>query len=178
MPCRSSNTRGAVLLLGALLNWGCGGDDDRAAGSLAGSCALGVELSGALSRSQRASEHLACLTSHSFDSGIDNVFLSTAAELSVELSIADIAEGQTGRFPAGVELELDAQRFRTSPNGCSVTVTEHAFFSRESTEIGELRRYRVVGSGSCSEPANGVNEPAQSVTVGPFQFRQPAVWRD
>ena len=172
------NARGAVLALGAVLTWGCGGDDGRDAGSLAGSCALAVELSGALSRSQRASEQLACATQHSFDSGVDCVFLSSNADLRVALGIADIEEGETGQFPASVEVSMDAQRFRTTPNGCSVSVTEHVLTSRESTEIGEVRRYRVAGSGSCSEPAKRVNEQGESVTVGPFQFRQPAVWRD
>jgi hypothetical protein len=137
-----------------------------------------VELSGALSRSQRASEELACLTQHSFDSGVDNVFLSTNAELRFALDIADIEEGATGQYPARIELQVEAQRFRTAPGGCSVNVSEHALVSRESTEIGELRHYRVAGSGSCSDTANRVNEPGAPVTIGPFEFRQPAVWRD
>ncbi|HEY6560236.1 MAG TPA: hypothetical protein VI072_23285 [Polyangiaceae bacterium] len=169
--------RGAVILFGALVTCGCGGDDDRDAGSLSGSCALGVELSGAISRSQRPSEQLACATQHSFESGVDNLFLSTNAELRFELGIADIEEGATGQYPAHVEILVEARRFRTATNGCSVNVTEHALVARENTEIGEVRRYRVVGSGSCSAPAEPVNEQGEPVTVGSFQFRQPAVWR-
>jgi hypothetical protein len=169
---------GVVLLLGAVLTWGCGDDNDRDAGGLAGSCSLGVELGGAVSRSQRVSEQLACATQHSFESGVDNLFLSANAELRFELGIADIEEGATGQYPAHVEILVEAHRFRTAPNGCSVNVTEHALVARENTEIGEVRRYRVVGSGSCSAPAEPVNEQGEPVTVGAFQFRQPAVWRD
>jgi hypothetical protein len=172
-----SKTRDA-LLLSAVLVCGCGDDNDRDAGSLAASCALGVELSGAHSRSQRASEELACATLHSFDSGVDNVFLSANAQLRFELGIDDIEEGAIGEYPAHVEVQVEGQRFRTAPDGCSVNVTEHALVSRESSEIGEMRRYRVVGSGSCSVPAQPVNQQGEPVTVGSFQFRQPAVWRD
>jgi hypothetical protein len=173
-----SESRAVVLLLGAVLACGCGSDDDRDAGGLAHSCALGVELSGALSRSQRASEELACLTQHSFDSGVDNVFLSANAELRFALDIADVEEGATGQYPARIEVQVEAQRFQTAPSGCGVNVTEHALVSRENTEIGEVRHYRVVGSGSCSTPAAPVNAQGDPVTIGAFQFRLPAVWRD
>ena len=165
----------------ALLLVACGGDDDAGGGSESKpSCAFGATLSGDVLGTFDANKDLACLISHSFESGIDVVFITGEGASTVELGIDDVTEGQTGTaFPATIRLSLeDGGDYATPTGGCTATVTEHQLEKTEMSAIGELRHYQVAGAAVCAEPAISSAPETGAITFDDVTFRIPAVWRD
>jgi hypothetical protein len=158
-------------------NGGAGGD---ATGSL-GTCGARVEATGAANLKLTGQDDAACLTQHSFDSGLDVSFIHVDAQGtskgSLELAIAEVTEGATGAdFPTRVMVSSDALE-RWQSNACLTSITEHRLVRTEDSMIGELRHYQVGGEGACDaalEPSSG----GGSVTLGPYEFSAELVWRD
>jgi hypothetical protein len=121
---------------------------------------------------------VACLTQHSFDSGLDVTFVKPTGQASLELSISDVAEGMTGAsFPTRVMVRLDELRYQA--NDCSVSIDEHRLLEIEASEIGELRQYQASGQGNCAAPLQSATASAMAeVTLAPFEFRAQFTWRD
>jgi hypothetical protein len=171
-----------VLLaaLCALALLGCAGSDggNGAAGSSSlGTCGVRADVSGAVTAKFDGNDDSACLTSHSFDSGLNGSFLQLETQYALQLDIADVAEGQTGDFPStlGVADESNA-RWRSS--ACTTTLSEHELLEKEASTLGELRHYQVTGAGACDAPLEPVADATGTVELGPFEFRARFTWRD
>ncbi len=155
----------------------CGGGDDDGDASSASTCALRAEVSGGASIRFTGKDDTACLTQHSFDSGLDVSFSGLGGTGLLELGIDGVAEGEKGDGYAtqvGVT-SADSQRWRGM--SCVVSITEHELVEVEASEIGELRHYQVAGSGRCAEPLESVPAGSEPVTVDAFSFRAQFTWR-
>jgi len=120
----------------------------------------------------------ACATQHSFDTGLDGVFVGTNAKGTLELVVDDVTEGETGSdYPTRITVTSPAKE-RWQGTGCLASITEHRLVKTEASEIGELRHYQVGGEGSCSKPLESVPAGSDAVTLGPFAFRAEFTWRD
>jgi hypothetical protein len=157
----------------------CGGNDDDSGNSgVQGTCGLRTDVSGGMSLQFTGKSDAVCLTQHSFDTGIDALFSGLNGKGTFELTIDDIAEGETGDdYPVQVVV-TNAGRERWQGMGCVASITAHDLVEVEASEIGELRHYQVAGTGTCAEPLESVPAGSDVVTVGPFGFRAQITWRD
>ena len=91
-----------------------------------------------------------------------------------------VDEGATGAgLPARVSItDRASERSFATPGwgGCTVDVTEQGLID----ENPAFRRYRLVASGSCTEPSvqytPGPGAGESAITVGDFEFIGLAVW--
>lgn len=164
----------ALLCLGITA---CGGGEDNGDASSESTCALRAEVSGAAAIRFTGKDDAACLTQHSFDSGLDVSFSGLGGKGVLELDIDGVGEGETGEdYAAEVWVRSgDGQRWRGA--SCTATITEHDLLEIEASEIGELRHYQVVGNGHCEEPLESVPAGEEPVTVDAFSFRAQFTWR-
>jgi hypothetical protein len=173
----STNPRTPFVALGLLLV-ACGGDGDGGGDGSKPICSIGVTLSGDVDARFDVDDDMSCLISHSFDSGIELSYIPAQEVSNIELDIAEITEGETGaNFPATVVVHLDVGT-RYSVGACTAEITEHRPDGTETTSIGELRNYVVVGTASCTEPALPPPPATGTIEVGALSFRIPATWRD
>lgn len=158
----------------------CGGNDDDESGDTGtqGTCSLRTDVSGGTSLRFTGKSDAVCLTQHSFDTGIDALFSGLNGKGTFELTIDDIAEGETGDDYAVQIVVTNADRERWQGMGCVASITAHDLVEVEASEIGELRHYQVAGEGSCWDALESVPVGSDSVTVGPFGFRAQITWRD
>jgi hypothetical protein len=158
----------------------CGSDDDhKSAGSDAlGSCGVEAQLSGGSSLRFTGNDDAACATQHSFDSGLEVMFVGVSADGSLELQIADVTEGETGADFTTRVIVVDAANERFQANDCLTSVSEHDLLETETSNIGELRHYQVGGEGSCPSPLTPLNAAVGEATLGSFAFRAQFTWRD
>lgn len=166
----------SVLALAAV---GCG-DDAEETPDPPSDCVVGVALSGGYQASLAPDDSYACAIPWGPDSGVLMVYLPVEGDLgSLEISIDDVTEGETGTFPADVSIILrDERRWTMAPGGCTVQVDEHSFQNEDEFTKG----YLMTGSGSCSAPAEAFDpatgDPATDdpITIGPFEFRFGPRW--
>jgi hypothetical protein len=170
--------RTLMLLATSLCAFACGGNDDSDGADTDTTCSLQTELAGGLQASRDDFDGVACGTQHSFDSGIDNVFISVDPTYTFDLGIEDVREAELGSYAAHVAVGFEGRRWSTLPRACSVTIDRHLLESREASNIGEQRHYRVSGSGTCSVPAKSADTTLADVTIRPFFFHIPVTWRD
>lgn len=143
-----------------------------------GTCGIRAEVAGGTSLRFTGKNDAACATQHSFDTGLDVVFIGTDDKGTLDLAIADIAEGETGSdYPTRLTVTNAAEE-RWQGSGCLTSVSEHHLANIEDSEIGELRQYQVSGEGTCTEPLESVSADAAPVTLTSFAFRAGFTWRD
>jgi hypothetical protein len=143
-----------------------------------GTCGLRAEVAGGASIRFTGNDDAACAAQHSFDTGLDLMFLGTNAKGSVEVMVDDVTEGVTGSdFPTRL-LVTSAAREHWQGGGCLVTIGEHRLVRTEASALGELRHYQVSGHGTCSDSIASMPAGAPAVTVGEFNFRSGVTWRD
>jgi hypothetical protein len=173
-------TRSTRTTLLALTLVGCGGDEEGDGEEPKPSCSFGATLSGDVSASLSDADDAACLIAHSFGAGIDVVFAIASDVSSIELGIDDVAESEIGDgFPASIRINLDAgPRYATPVAACTANISEHELESTETSNIGEMRNYRVIGTATCTEPAFSAEPAGGAILIGGASFRIPAVWRD
>ena len=164
----------AVLVCFALV--ACGGNDD--VNDSEGSCLLRAEVSGAVSIRFTGKDDAACLTQHSFDTGLDATFSGLGGKGMLELSIAEVAEAEIGDDYMAEVGVMSADKERWRGTGCLASLTAHDLVEAEASELGELRHYQVAGSGRCVGPLESVPAGAEPVTVEAFDFRAQFTWRD
>jgi hypothetical protein len=156
-------------------------DDGSAAGegpTTLGTCGIRAEVSGAASIRFTGVDDAACATQHSFDTGLDVLFIGTNSKGTIELAVDDVAEGETGSdYPTRVVVTSMTNE-RWGSNGCLASISEHRLLELESSEIGELRHHRVSGEGRCAASLEAESAGADGVTLGPFTFRAEFTWRD
>jgi hypothetical protein len=168
---------GFLALLG-LGSSACGSGGDGASSSALGTCGLRADVSGGAVIRFAGKDDAACVTQHSSGSGLDLMFIGAGAKGTLELSIDDVTEGETGRdFPARVVVTSQSKQ-HWQGSACLAAVSEHDLFSTEVSELGELRHYRVSGEGDCSDTLDSVPAGAEAATLGPFAFRAEVTWRD
>jgi hypothetical protein len=159
---------------------GCGGgdgDDSTGTGPL-GRCGIRAETAGGALIRFTGDNDAACGTQHSFDTGLDVIFIGTSAQGSLEIAVEDVAEGETGEdYPTRVMVTNPAKQRWQSP-GCVTSISEHGLVEVEDSEIGELRHYQVSGSGSCAEELESVPAGDAGVSLDAFAFRAEFTWRD
>ncbi|HEX6277122.1 MAG TPA: hypothetical protein VFZ53_28975 [Polyangiaceae bacterium] len=173
----TTNLRLPVVALGFLLV-GCGGDGDGGGDASKPICSIGVTLAGDVEARFDVDDDVSCLIAHSSGSGIELSYIPAEEVSTIELDIAEVTEGETGAdFPMTVVVNLDAGT-RYTTGACTATLTEHRLDGTETTSIGELRNYVVVGTGSCAEPALPPAPATGSIELGALSFRIPATWRD
>ncbi len=164
----------ALLCLGISA---CGGGDDDGDASSEGTCSLRAEVSGAASIEFTGKDDAACLTQHSFDTGLDVSFSALGGKGVLEVGIDAVAEGETGDDYAADVAVTSADKKRWRGTACTVAITEHELLEVEASEIGELRHYQVAGNGRCAEPLESVPAGSEAVTVDAFSFRVQFTWR-
>lgn len=149
------------------LLFGCG------KGESPNACAINVQVSGAVTWSY-GSENPACLIPFSGSTGILMYFKPVSGDVSTFIvDVQDVKEGQTGAFPAGVQLETaDRRVFKTSATGCTLRVDEQVF----DLEDEFRKQYLTKGSGECAVEAMpfGGSGAAGAVTIAPFTYLFPA----
>jgi hypothetical protein len=154
-----------------------GGDGAPADSASLGTCGVRADVTGGTIIHFTGKDDAACATQHSFDSGLDVSFLGTSAKGTLELSIEDVVEGETGDdYPTRVIVRSPANESWQGA-ACLVSISEHRLRDVEASEIGELRHYQVSGEGTCADPLASV-AAATPVTLGPFTFRAQFTWRD
>jgi hypothetical protein len=140
-------------------------------GASSESCSLTAQVSGGVAWS--FADNPACLIPFGGGSGIDMQFRPIDGEVQVfEVDVSDVKEGQTGSFPATVEVLLrDGRRWKTART-CTVVIDSHVFEKTE--EISKA--YLASGSGSCKDPAMPLSSATGTVAISPFTFRFPPRW--
>lgn len=158
----------------------CGSDDDHEAAGVGGlgSCGVEARLSGGSSLHFTGDDDAACATQHSFESGLEVMFVGVSAEGSFELQIADVMEGETGADFKTRVIVVDAAHERFQGNDCLTSVSEHRLLETEASTIGELRQYQVSGQGTCPSPLTPLNAELGEAALGSFAFRAQFTWRD
>lgn len=82
--------------------------------------------------------------------------------------VASVMGGQTGAFPAKVEiLHRDGRKWSTATTGCSVILEENTFLSQD--QLG--KSYQTSGRGTCTGAAMPSGSATGTLTVAPFTFR-------
>lgn len=120
----------------------------------------------------------ACLTQHSFDTGLDGSFIGTNGQGTLELVIDHVTEGETGSdYPTRV-VATNPTGDQWQSSGCLVSVSEHRLLKVADSELGELRQYQVSGEGGCATPLEALLAHTDAVTLGSFEFRAEFTWRD
>jgi hypothetical protein len=149
-----------------------------ACGAPLGTCGLRTDVGGASTLRFTGEDDAACATQHSFDTGLEVLFIGTNAQGSLELVVDDVTEGEVGSdYPTHVVVTNPASE-RWQSSRCRASISEHRLVETELSEIGELRHHRVSGDGSCAEPLERTPAGGDSVTLGPFAFRAAFTWRD
>ena len=169
-------------LLGLSVAACAGGDDDDGVGptdsSSLGTCAIRADVTGGTTIHFAGKDDAACATLHSFDSGLDALFIGTNAKGTLELIVDDVLEGETGSdFPTRVVV-TSTEKAHWQSAGCLTSISEHELLEIEASEIGELRHHQVSGEGSCPEPLVPESAGDDGVMLGPFTFRAQFTWRD
>ena len=153
------------------------GNGSTSSSSLA-SCALQTDVSGGTSIQFTGKDDAACATLHSFDSGLDGIFIGNDAKGTLELMVDNVTEGETGSdYPTRILVTSTAKE-HWQGSGCLTSLNEHRLLKTEASEIGELRHYQVSGEGSCNEALDALATGGDGVTIGPFAFRAEFTWRD
>lgn len=163
----------SVLALAAAA--GCSDDSSEGTPDPASDCWISVALSGGYQASLAADDSFACGIPFGGDSGVWMIFLPAEGDIAqLQVVIDDVTEGETGTFPAGTTLMFrDERQWATAQGDCTVQVDEHSF-QRVDDNTNE---YLMVGSGSCSAPAEAIAPAAgDPITIGPFEFRFPPRW--
>src|SRR5690606_20662018 len=95
-----------AILVGLLAGSFSGCEEDEAEST----CALGLSFTGDFAAELTGDP--ACAIQHSFDTGIDVVYLSVGSDTvkSVDLKIDDVARGETGVFPATLRIKHSDDR--------------------------------------------------------------------
>jgi hypothetical protein len=171
-----------MMLLG-LGTAACGGGDGEAAearsAAFLGTCGVRAEIGGGAEIRFTGKDDVACGTQHSFDTGLDGVFIGVNAQGSLELAIAEVAEGETGEdFPTRVTVTTSGAKERWQGSSCLTSISEHRLVKAEDSEIGELRHYQVGGTGGCAEDLVSAQAGNAGLTLGTFEFRAEFTWRD
>jgi hypothetical protein len=161
----------------------CGGSDDGNADGGNGSSSLGIcgikaDVAGGTAIEFTGNDDAACATPHSFDSGLDAIFIGTNAKGTLELVVDDVTEGETGSdYPTRITITSTAKEHWQGA-GCLTSLSEHRLVRTEASALGELRHYQVSGEGSCRTPLDSVPAGGDAVNIGPFAFRAEFTWRD
>ena len=93
---------------------------------------------------------------------------------TVVVEVSTVKEGQTGPFPAGVEVDFrDGRKWKTAATTCTVRINEHVF--EATAELGR-KRYQASGDGDCAAAAMPLSGTTGTLTVAPFTFRFPPNW--
>jgi hypothetical protein len=149
---------------------GCGGDGDEGSPT----CHLVAETTGAIGWS--FSGDPACLIPFGGSEGIWMWFAPIEPDGESEIAafvinVLEVGPGETGTFPAAVEIHARDERTWETPGTCTVQIDEHVFEQEE--ELGAA--YRATGSGQCVDAAmpGGEGDP---IEVAPFEFRFPPRW--
>jgi hypothetical protein len=169
----------ASALVGLVLS-GCGNSDgnDGANASSLGACGLHAQITGGTSIDFSGRDDAACATLHSFDAGLDAVFIGTDTKGTLELAVRAVTEGETGSDYATHVLVTSTAKEHWQSDGCLTSITEHRLLSKEQSSLGELRHYQVTGDGTCSAPLDSVPAGGEPASVGPYAFRAEFTWRD
>jgi hypothetical protein len=166
-----------VVVLLVLASSGCSDSNDSSASAL-GSCGAAAQLSGAVMASFLGNDDAACVTSHSFDKGVNAGFLHIDSKVTLQLDIPEVEEGKTGTYAASVRFSNQANQAFSSDD-CQVDLSEHALLSTEASELGELRHYQLTGHGWCDSALEPVGTGASgNVEISEFDFRVQLTWRD
>jgi hypothetical protein len=149
----------------ALLVAGCSGDD--AGGDESSTCALRGAVTGAIAWSIATADPVACGIPFAGGEGSWMWFYPVSGDVaSFVVDVAGVTSGQTGDFPASVEVNARDQRSWKTPASCSVTITQNLPQADGS--------YQVVATGTCSAPAQPHGSAQGELTVSPFALRFPA----
>jgi hypothetical protein len=159
----------------------CDGSDEGGGSpesSALGTCGIRADATGGTTVHFTGRNDAACATQHSFDAGLDVLFVGTKDQGTFELAIDDVIEGETGSdFPTSVSVTNDeGERWQAS--GCLTSISEHRLLEVEASAIGELRHYQVSGEGSCSDTLTPSTTGLEPVTATAFTFRSQFTWRD
>lgn len=169
------------LTVSACGNSGTGGDGSGGGGNgstTLGTCGIRADVTGGTAIQFTGKDDAACATQHSFDAGLDGLFIGTNAKGTLELIVDDVAEGQTGSdYPTRVVVTSPTKEHWQGTD-CLTSISEHRLVNTEASEIGELRHYQVSGEGTCTKPLDPVPTGGDAVTIGPFAFRAEFTWRD
>lgn len=158
----------ASVVAVVLICFGAGCEEDGATSS---TCQVAVDVSGAVSLAIDGDAGVACLSQLGADAGIDVEYVTQSGAFDrLGLVVEMVQKGQTGAFPAQVRVTHEDGRVWAAL--CEVTIDEHTYV--EPAELGE--RYRVVGSGACPEPADGVAGTMDAVSIAPFDFVAEITW--
>lgn len=172
----------AVAALLGITPMACGDGADGEPGahsSSLGSCGLRAELRGGKILNFTGNDDAACVTQHSFDTGLDATFVALDGAGRLELGVDGIAEGETGEgYATRVAVAAGTSGERWAGSGCVTSVVEHRLVTSEASSIGELRHYQVGGEGVCAAALAPVTDGVEPVSVGPFTFRAQITWRD
>lgn len=179
-------SRGLVVLASSFAHTACSsgtsGSEDANSGdpssAVHGSCGLRSEVTGGTTIQFTGRDDAACATLNSFDTGLDAVFIGTAAKGTLELVVDQVTEGATGLDYPTRALVTSTAKEHWQGSDCLTSISEHRLLRSEASELGELRHYQVSGTGSCSAPLEATPAGPAAVTVGDFAFRAEFTWRD
>jgi hypothetical protein len=157
---------GPIAVVAICCSVACGGD-----GIGDSECELDGSVSGEIAWSNSSSP--ACVIPFSGSAGILMIFIPLDDELAAfQVDVADITEGETGTFPAIVEIRAEDDRVWETSD-CTVEFDSHEFESEDDFS----RAYVATGTGECSSNALAVGGGAQGeLTIAPFAFHFPPHW--
>lgn len=166
-----------VVVLAMIASFGCSDSSNSSAAAL-GDCGLAAQLSGSVMASFSGNDDAACVTSHSFDQGVNAGFLHVDSKYTLQLDIPEVEEGQAGSFAASVRFANQTNQAFSSDD-CRVDLSEHTLVNSEASELGELRHYQLTGHAWCDSALEPVStDTSGSVEIGEFDFRVQITWRD
>jgi hypothetical protein len=139
-------------------------------------CSFSITLGGEITETIDADEGPSCSVTQRSGSGISVDIDPGGDAPSLALFVRDVTEGEVGEFAAFFEIfSRDLQQRFVAP-GCSVRLTEHELVDTEQSDVGEIRTYRVVGSGTCAGDAVDANGSGRLLTLSDFEFRMMSIW--
>jgi hypothetical protein len=169
--------RSCFAFLALVTGLGCSAEGNSGAAAL-GTCGVAAQLSGAANASFSGNDDAACVTAHSFDTGVNAGFLHVDSKYTLQLDLPEVGEGEVGAFMAAVRFSNQSNQAWNSDD-CQVDLSEHALVKTEASELGELRHYQLSGHGWCDSALEPVGtDSAGSVEIGEFDFRVSITWRD
>jgi hypothetical protein len=168
--------RSCFVVLAMIASLGCS-DSSKSGAAALSSCGVAAQLSGGIVATFSGKDDAACVTSHSFDQGVNAGFLQIESKYTLQLDVPEVAEGEVGDFAASVRVANQTNQAWGSDD-CRVDLSEHALVKTEASELGELRHYQLSGHGWCDSALEPLGtDVGGSVEIGEFDFRVQITWR-
>lgn len=140
-------------------------------------CALTIKMTGAVERDLDGPQPCSLITSSDPNPPTFTSYVELGESYHLSITLADLTEGATGQFVAdlGVLQQPGPSAWGNPLGSCTVQLSDHSVFDKNH---GDAWLYRLTGSGSCTQPATGLNADSPgSIEFSDFSFKTLVGWK-